>query len=235
MDDTRREATKKILCDPALTVPLKIQEFIRLYNGDAGTGTPAIWNISKDEWERFEFLGDRVLNLVAAELLFNCDPLCREGVMTQKMGVVSNESLTAIAERRGIDIPGIVPASIGQQQAYGDTVKGGAIEACVGALYFFAGFEAVRIFIREFLSGEIERYDPATNYIGRLQEYFQQRGPTVPVYEEILPRTGPDHQLRFTFCVYDQNHTCLGKGTGASITEARQQAAKAALEKYANK
>jgi dsRNA-specific ribonuclease len=93
--------------------------------------------------------------------------------MTQKMGVVSNESLAAIAERRGIDIPLLVPAAIGQQQTYGDKIRGGAIEACIGAIYIPADFEATRAFVREFLEGEIDRYDPSANFIGRLQEHFQ--------------------------------------------------------------
>ncbi|MEN6396095.1 MAG: ribonuclease III domain-containing protein, partial [Methanoregula sp.] len=180
MDDAHRATLEKILNDPSLTVPLKIQEFIRLYNENAGTGSPLAWNVSKEEWQRFEFLGDRVLNLVAAEFLYLHDPSCREGVMTKKMGVVSNESLAAIAEHRGIGIPLIVPVAIGQQQAYGDAVKGGAIEACVGAMYLCAGFESARVFVRELLSGEIERYNPLTNYIGRLQERYQQQGLPLP-------------------------------------------------------
>jgi len=230
MDDAHRAILKRILEDPSLTVPLKIREFIRLYNENTGTGSPLVWNFSKEEWQRFEFLGDRILNLVAAEFLYLHDSSCREGIMTQKMGVVSNESLAAIAEHRGIDISIIVPAAIGQQQAYGDAVKGGALEACAGAMYLCAGFEAARVFVRELLTGEIECYDPLTNYIGRLQERYQQQGLPVPVYEEILPRQGPAHQPRFTFRVYDSTHTCLGEGTGASATEARQQAAKQALE-----
>jgi ribonuclease-3 len=210
-------------------VPFKIREFIRLFNGDAGPGSRAVWNISKEGWQRFEFLGDRVLNLVAAELLYSCTPPCREGVMTQKMGVISNESLALIAERRGIDIDGIVPAAIGQQQVYGDAVKGGAVEACIGAIYASAGFEATRTFVREILGGEIGRYDPSANYVGRLQEHFQQLGQQIPVYGE-LSRTGPPHQPVFTYHVCDAGGHLIGEGTGRTTTEARQAAAKQALK-----
>lgn len=235
MDDALRTALIQILKDPELPVPEKISAFIQFYNNDTGAGMSRVWNVSKEEWQRFEFLGDRVLNLVAAEYLYLFDPSYREGVMTQKMGVVSNESLATIAERRGIDVSRLVPASIGQQQAYGDAVRGGAMEACIGAMYFFTGFDTSRTFIRELLAGEIERYDPATNYIGRLQEYFQQRKEAVPKYDEVLPRTGPAHQPVFRFRVYDANNSCLGEGLGASISEAKQQAAKAALEKCSDK
>ncbi len=230
MDEIQRTALRQILENPAIPVSSKIREFIRLFNGNADQDCTAAWGISTEEWQRFEFLGDRVINLVAAELLYSHDPPCREGAMTKKMGVVSNESLAMIAERGGVDVAGIVPAVIGQQQAYGDAVRGGAVEACIGAMYACAGFEATRALVRELLAGEIERYDPSTNYIGRLQEYFQQHGQLVPLYEEIRPRSGPVHQPRFRFGVYDGNHILLGEGTGSSSTEARQAAARAALD-----
>jgi len=60
-------------------------------------------------------------------------PLKREGEMTKLMGVVSNESLTGILERKDFSIALLIPKSIGQQQTYGETVKGGALEAFIGA------------------------------------------------------------------------------------------------------
>ena len=51
-------------------------------------------------------------------------------------------------------------------------------------------------FVRELLEGEIDRYDPSANYIGRLQEHFQQLGQPIPVYSE-QSRAGPSHQPVF--------------------------------------
>lgn len=229
MDERDRTALRQILADSSLDVSGRIGAFLRIYTPNAGPGSDGTWAVSQEEWQRFEFLGDRVLNLVAAELLYSCSPPCREGEMTRKMGVVSNESLAAIAERLGLDISLLVPAAIGRQQAYGDAVKGGALEACIGAIYASAGFEATRAFVREFLEGEINRYDPSANYIGRLQEHFQQLGQQIPSYEE-LSRAGPDHQPVFTYGVCDPGGHLIGTGTGRTTTEARQAAAKQALE-----
>jgi ribonuclease-3 len=229
MDDMDCIALKQILSDLTLAVPEKVEGFIRLFNGDAGPGDPVVWNVSKEEWQRFEFLGDRVLNLVAAELLYSRSPPCREGEMTRKMGVVSNESLAAIAECLDLDLSLLIPSAIGRQQAYGDAVKGGAVEACIGAIYASAGFEATRAFVCEVLEGEVDRYDPSANFIGRLQEHFQQLGEPLPVYRE-LSRTGPPHQPVFTCGIYNAGEALLGKGTGRTTTEARQAAAKQALE-----
>ncbi|MFA7695197.1 MAG: putative dsRNA-binding protein [Methanoregula sp.] len=229
MDEPDRAALQKTISDPVVPVSQKIREFIGQYNRAAGTSA-ASWQVSKEAWQRYEFLGDRILNLAAAELLFCGSPAGNEGEMTQKMGVVANESLAAIAEHKQVEVSLLIPAAIGQQQVYGDAVKGGAIEACIGAISVCAGYKAARVVARDFLSGEIERYDPSANFIGRLQEYFQQQGLPLPVYEEIS-RTGPSHQPVFTFRVCSgKDLTCLGKGTGCSTTEARQAAAKRAME-----
>ena len=105
--------------------------------------------------------------------------------MTKMMGVVSNESLTGIIERNGFNVAQLIPETIGQQQTYGDRVKGGALEAFIGALYEIVGFERTRTFIFNILSDEIERYDPATNFIGRLQEWHQQHGLPILIYAEV--------------------------------------------------
>jgi len=217
----------RILSDPGLQVGQKVQEFIRYYNRARGSGADS-WQVSKDEWQRYEFLGDRVLNLVAAGLLYGQSPPCREGVMSPMMGVVSNESLSAIAGRRGIDITRLVPAAIGQQHAYGDAIRGGAIEACIGAMYIAAGFEATRVFVCDLLTGEIEQYDPSLNYKGRLQEYYQQIHMEKPEYRE-ESRTGPENKRVYTCSVRDPDGRLLGTGTGSSLTKAEQAAAQEAL------
>ena len=129
MDECTRAELKGILADPGFTVAQKIQTFVRFFNGETGLG-PLSWQVSKEAWQRYEFLGDRILNLAAAELLFSGFPASDEGEMTRKMGVVANESLAAIAEHKGVDVALLVPAAIGQQRAYGDAIRGGAIEAC---------------------------------------------------------------------------------------------------------
>jgi dsRNA-specific ribonuclease len=163
-------------------------------------------------------------------------PLKREGEMTKLMGVVSNESLTGILERKDFSIALLIPKSIGQQQTYGETVKGGALEAFIGALYEIAGFEGTHRFLFTLLAEEMDRYDPGTNYIGRLQEWHQQHGLQVPVYTEVKEkRDGTAHSPRFTYRVYAANGAVLGEGTGGNVTAAKQAAAKIALDRDGSK
>lgn len=115
-------------------------------------------------------------------------------------------------------------------------MKGGALEAYIGALYEIMGFEVTRTVILNIMSEEIELYDPASNYIGRLQEWYQQHGLPLPVYNERTEkREGPAHSLRFTYSVCAGDGSIVGKGTGKNATEAKQEAAKRALEKIKKK
>lgn len=233
MNNRQKKFLKKQLLDSKSDFNQKMGEFINFFNSDSSD--PGFqsekWNISKEEWQRYEFLGDRVLNLVAADYLYHHVPLKREGEMTKMMGVVSNESLTGIIERNGFDVALLIPKTIGQQQTYGERVKGGALEAFIGALYEIVGFEGTRTFVLNILSEEIKQY-PATNYIGRLQEWYQQHGLPIPIYSEIMEkRDGPAHSPLFTYQVSAGDGTFLGEGTGRNATEAKQAAAKRALEK----
>ena len=233
MINRQKKFLKNLLPDSNVDFNQKMREFIKIFNADSSDLIlqSEKWNISKEEWQRYEFLGDRVLNLVAADYLYHHVPSKREGEMTKMMGVVSNESLTGIIERNGFDIALLIPETIGQQQTYGERVIGAAFEAFIGALFEIAGFEVTRTTILNILSAEIERYDPATNYIGRLQEWYQQHGLPVPVYSEIMEkRDGPAHSPRFTFDVYAGDGSIVGEGTGNNVTEAKQVAAKKALD-----
>jgi ribonuclease-3 len=238
MNDQQKKLLKTILLDPNPDFNQKIREFITIFNSDSSdpylqSGT---WDISKEEWQRYEFLGDRFLNLVAADYLYHHAPSKREGEMTKMMGVVSNDSLTGIIERNDFNIALLIPETIGRQQTYGERIKGGALEAFIGAVYVNAGFEDTCPLIRNLLSEEIKRYDPATNYIGRLQEWHQQRGLPVPIYSEITEkRDGPDHSPRFTYRVNAGDGSFLGEGTGRNRTEAKQAAAHMALDKLPEK
>lgn len=234
MNDQQKKLLKTKLLDPNPDFNQKIREFIKIFNADSSDPglQSVIWNISKVEWQRYEFLGDRVLNLVAADYLYHHSPSKREGEMTKMMGVVSNESLTGIIERNDFDIALLIPETIGRQQTYGERVKGGALEAFIGALYEIVGSEVTHTFVLNFLSVEIEQYDPTQNAKGILQEFFQKKDKsTVPEYREALKK-GSDHKPVFTCQVYFRNEF-FGEGTGESKQQAEQEAAKRALEKIA--
>ncbi len=112
----------QLLCAPSPDTGQIIDCFIRQYNATRGDPSLDRWDISKEDWERYEFLGDRIVNLLVARMLFSRrDPALDEGEMTKVLGdVVSNRSLDTLA--RKICPQGfarLIPPAIGEQNSYG--------------------------------------------------------------------------------------------------------------------
>ena len=126
MNNREKNVLKKCLLDKNTNFNQKTGEFIKIFNASSPDPNPSSekWHISNDEWQRYEFLGDRVLNLVAAGYLYHSAPAEREGVLTKRMGVVSNESLAEIIAHRDLDVSRLIPDTIGQQKTYGERVNG---------------------------------------------------------------------------------------------------------------
>jgi ribonuclease-3 len=151
--------------------------------------------------ERLEFLGDRVLNLCAAERLMALYPDVREGEMSRLLaGLVNYHACARIARRAGLTDALRLSASatkVGARKS--DAVLGDACEALMAALYIDGGLEAARAFFLRFWAEEFERLDepevkdPKT----QLQEWAQGRGLPLPAYA-IVAREGPDHAPCFT-------------------------------------
>ncbi len=206
-----------------------IDRFIARFNAAHGSMVEGRWDISIGDWQRFEFLGDRVLNFVVARILFSRrDCVLDEGEMTKILSfAVSNQSLSALAAR--LDAAGfsrLVPAGIGEN-AYGERITAGAFEALIGALYCDAGFDAVASFIAAVMAESLDRYDPSGNAVGLLQEYYQKRGLPVPVYEH-AGSSGPSHRPRHTYRVLTPDEKVF-EGIGPNSSEAKQEAARAAF------
>jgi len=205
-----------------------IPAFISRFNAAYGDPRAERWDLTPEDWQRYEFLGDRVLNLIVAQTLFAQRPVALdEGEMTEILStVVSNKSLHALSRDHDA-MALLIPRSIGEQNCYGEKVTGGAFEAFIGALYCEVGLDDVAYFVNEVLAGPLENYNPRHNAIGILQEYFQKRGEPLPVYEQI-GQNGPDHKPRFTFRVTIHGGRSF-EGSGPTHSEAKQDAAKKAL------
>jgi ribonuclease-3 len=177
-------------------------------------------------YERLEFLGDRVLNLVAAERLMALYPDAREGEMSRMMaGLVNYHACARVARSIGLpDALRMAPSAskIGARDK--DSVLGDACEALLGAIYVDDGLEAARAFFLAFWKDEFERLDgpKAKDSKTQLQEWAQARGLPLPAYA-VEKREGPDHAPSFTVSVtvgdYDPE---LAEG------RSRQEAEKAA-------
>lgn len=154
-------------------------------------------------YQRLEFLGDRVLGLVVADLLHKRLPAANEGDLSRALNaLVRKETCTDVARDIGVG----EFLRLGESEARTGGAEKGAIladvaEALIGAIFLDAGFDAAAEFVsREFGT----RIDPATTRRAdaktALQEWAQARGLEPPSYEE-LERSGPDHAPNFIISV----------------------------------
>ena len=222
----------ELLYSPDPDVNRIIDTFITRFNAAYGIPGADRWDITKEDWQRYEFLGDSVLRLIIAQSLFTQrDAVLNEGEMTKKLSsVVSNRALDILTrQHQKQTFTRLIPKSIGEQNSYGEKITGGAFEAFIGALYCEVGLDDVAFFVNAIMEDALNSYDPNQNAKGILQEYFQKKYRSeVPEYRETV-RTGPGHKPIITCQVFFRNDL-LGKGTGESKQLAEQAAAKCALE-----
>jgi ribonuclease III len=222
----------ELLYSPNPDVNRIIDTFVTRFNAAYGIPGTDRWDITKDDWQRYEFLGDRVLSLIVAQSLFTQrHAVLDEGSMTKILsGVVSNRALDVLTRQHEKKaFTRLIPRSIGEQNTYGEKITGGAFEAFIGALYCEVGLDDVAFFVNAIMEDALKSYNPNQNAKGILQEYFQKKDRSdVPEYRETMKK-GPDHKPFFTCQVFFRNDL-LGEGTGESKQLAEQAAARRALE-----
>jgi ribonuclease-3 len=184
--------------------------------------------------ERLEFLGDRVLGLVASEQLCQTFPDWDAGKLSKGLArLVSASSIYAAARR--LNLGSYLRLGPGEEKTGGREKKrllADAYEAIVGAIYLDAGLAAAAAFLRRTLidpalSAESEGLE-RSDYKSALQEWLQQRSLGIAEYR-IRNESGPDHQKTFEVEVW-HGERMLSSSEGRSKKEAEQAAAKQALE-----
>lgn len=188
--------------------------------------------------ERLEFLGDRVLALVVAELLMERFPQESEGALTHRLiALVKGETLGAIGLELGLDealeVGGGRPGRAAADRR-NPSLVGNALEAVIGAVYLDGGLAAARAVIERLWAGRLARdLAPPRHPKQTLQERVVAAGLPIPTYA-IAEREGPDHAPRFTVKVAVPG---LGEaeGRGGSRRAAEEEAAARLLEQLARR
>ncbi|MBI5303158.1 MAG: ribonuclease III [Chloroflexi bacterium] len=183
--------------------------------------------------ERLEFLGDAILDFVAAEFLYQRFPEMSEGELTSlRAALVKGDTLARYAVEA--NLPPHLLMSRGEDAAHGRErapLLAGAFEALIGALYLDQGLDAARAFAMRFLPIEAERtHDQRLDRDAKsmLQELSQGKLQVTPLYRLVETR-GPDHAKEFTIAVIIKERE-YGRGGGRSKQIAEQEAARVALE-----
>jgi len=189
-------------------------------------------SVGPDNYERLEFLGDRVLGLIIARELCDRHPKEPEGKLSRRYNaLVARETCAEIGRELGL--PALI--RLGKQARddganQSDNVVGDVVEALIGALLVDGGFEAAGKFVREAWAPYLEGQGRAPHHPkSALQELAAARGCKAPIYE-VVSRTGSHHAPRFTIRV---SISGLGEATaeGSSKQEAETAAAAALLAK----
>lgn len=196
---------------------------------------------AKGHFERLEFLGDAVLDLLLSEALMEQFPEVDEGTLSKwRASLVNEASLSAIA--RAMDLGKFI--FLGRSESLNRDLAqdrprmlASVFEAVVAALYQEAGLEKTREFILREFGALVARLDKdvefAQDFKTRLQELAQKRWRTLPEYR-LIGSHGPEHAKAFTVEVWVAE-TSYGQGTGPSRKAAEQEAAKVALSKIGEK
>lgn len=180
-------------------------------------------------YERLEFLGDAVLELVTSEFLFKMHPDMQEGQLTKMRASMVCEPALAFCAR-DIELGEFILLGKGEEVTggrYRDSIISDVMEAVIGAIFLDGGMDKAKAHIYRFILSDLENkqlfYDSKTN----LQEYVQGTLKKDLQYV-VIEESGPEHDKLFTVEVMVEQ-SVLGKGQGRTKKAAEQQAAYEAL------
>jgi ribonuclease-3 len=191
------------------------------------THSSANQNSDKLDYERLEFLGDRVVNLIVADLLFLTFSDEREGELAKRhTALVRTEMLAKISKE--LSLGDFVILSSAERRAGGaenDNILADLTEAVTAAIYLDGGYRAAQDFIKNILGDRlIDMKEPPRDAKTALQEWTQAQGYGLPTYD-LVEQSGPDHAPDFTVCLIVQDHHPIN-ATSNSKKRAEKDAAR---------
>lgn len=180
--------------------------------------------------ERMEFLGDAVLSIITAELLYNKFPDMPEGELSKlRSSLVCTAELSEFAKE--IQLGEYLLLGKGEMNTGGKdrpSILENAFEALIAAIYLDGGMENAKKYVLRFLNSALETHHiKFKDYKTFLQEVIQ-KNPDETLNYVIVGESGPDHDKRFEVEVH-LNSNVIGKGIGKSKKQAEQEAAREAL------
>ena len=184
--------------------PAELEEILGYRFNDSGLLTRALTHSSLKNsgndasYERLEFLGDRVLGLIIAELLIDEFPDSAEGKLAPRLAsLVSGRTLADVA--RNLGLAKFILMTDGEAAAgtnERDSVLADCCEAIIGSVYRDGGLDAATTLVRRYWIPLLVEVEPRVSK-SELQEWVQGRGLPLPRYT-VVDRQGPAHAPEFT-------------------------------------
>lgn len=185
-----------------------------------------------ESYERIEFLGDAVLELVSSDYFYRAYPKESEGYLTKVRAAAVCEQALDITARQ-LDLGSYMIFGRGEEQSGGrerDSIIADAVESVIGAIYLDGGLERATDFIKDFVLNDLEHKRLFYDAKSILQERVQEEKLGELTYE-LLQEEGPEHQKVFVMAVLLNGKT-IGTGRGRNKKTAQQHAAYDALLKH---
>lgn len=190
------------------------------------------------DYQRLEFLGDAVLGMLLADLLYLHYPEWDEGRLSQLRSRLAGQDVLADRARK-LGIGNFILLGRGEEQTVGrekDSILADVLEAVLAAIYRDSGLEAARsLVLRLFddLAAAPQTLLLARDSKSELQEYLSAHDYSPPDYQ-LLEETGPPHNRQFSFQILVAGRL-IGEGAGKSKKIAQQAAAAGALDMFYQK
>ena len=190
-------------------------------------------SVGKPNNERLEFLGDALLGMLVAELLYQAHPKASEGELSRLRAQLVNGQ--ALAEQaRELALGDRLKLGSGELKSGGfrrDSILADAFEAMIAAVYLDGGFEACRAVVGQRFGERIAALPRSSKDAKtRLQEWLQGKGYPLPRYQ-LIDTQGDDHDKRFEVtCQIDEPRALRGQASASSRRAAEQDAAEQVLE-----
>lgn len=180
-------------------------------------------------YERLEFLGDAVLELLTSEYIFLNNASMEEGTMTKLRATIVCETSLAQSAKQ-ISLSEYILLGKGESAMGGrkrDSIVSDVMEAIIGALYLDGGMEVAKEFVHKYILTDIEAKKLVYDAKSSLQELVQKRKFGQIAYV-LLAECGPEHNKEFE-CAVEIDGKRMGTGKGKNKKEAEQKAAAEAL------
>ncbi|HIJ60481.1 MAG TPA: ribonuclease III [Nitrospirae bacterium] len=184
--------------------------------------------------ERLEFLGDSILSLIIAEILFKHPLNFNEAQMSKMKSYLVKETVLFDISKT-ISLGDFIFLGNGEETTGGrqkKSILADAVEALIGAIYLDSNYEVTKKVVEKLFTEKINNVidnKEGADFKSELQEICQELYGTLPEYK-IVNQEGEDHKKIFTVEVYINNKFC-GKGVGKSKKEAEMLSAKEALSR----
>ena len=183
---------------------------------------------SIDNYEKLEFLGDRILGFVISKKLIELYPNEKEGFLDKKLASLVNKN-KCLDVAKTIGLEKFILVGNNSKNKVENKIVADSIEALIGAIYYDKGFEICEKFIlgmwKNFINLTEETIIDSKT---KLQEYSLKKFKSLPIYK-LIARSGPKHKPRFSISVRLKDSKFFN-GQGDSKKKAEQNAAKNFLE-----